>query len=298
MDIYFIDRKTGKRIKETVAGGRLLNWCYDTRVGKSTLELLVKRRLFSSLMGAYMELPMSKGRITSFVEELQLDMKEADREGHEEYKSFNDFFARRLKAEARQIDTDPNSLISPADGRVLAYESIDIDQLIQVKGFVYLLSELFQNEELAKEYQKGVCIVVRLCPADYHRFHFPADGVAEKSVAIKGQYYSVSPIALGKVANIYCRNKREYTLFNTEAFGEMVLMEVGATGVGSIVQTYEAGIPVNKGDEKGYFKFGGSTTILFAKKGVLKVDEDILKNTEAGIETKVLMGERIGVRVE
>lgn len=297
MDIYFIDRKTGKRIKETVAGGRLLNWCYGTGLGKSALELLVKRKLFSSLMGAYMELPISKSRITSFVEELQLDMKEADRD-HHEYKSFNDFFARRLKAEARQIDANSDSLISPADGRVLAYEKIDIEQLIQVKGFVYSLAELFQDEALARAYQGGVCIVVRLCPADYHRFHFPVDGKAEKSIAIKGQYYSVSPIALGRVANIYCRNKREYTLFKTETFGDMVLMEVGATGVGSIVQTYEVGASVKKGDEKGYFKFGGSTTILFAKKGVLKVDGDILKNTEAGIETKVLMGERIGIRVE
>jgi len=296
MEIYFIDRKTGEKKKETVAGDRLLNWTYDTRVGKSLLEVFIKRKLFSSIMGSYMDLPYSKKRIPSFVQELELDILEADREKPEEYASFNDFFARKLKPGARKIDMDRNSFISPADGRVLAYENIDIREVIQVKAFVYSLAELFQRDSLAKEYDGGTCIVVRLCPADYHRFHFPADGVPGESIAIKGQYYSVSPIALGKVANIYCQNKREYTILKTEDFGEVVLMEVGATCVGSIIQTYEAGKEVKKGDEKGYFKFGGSTTILFIKKGMLKVDEDIIKNTDAGIETRVLMGERIGQR--
>ena len=296
MEIYYIDRKTGEKKKETVAGDRLLNWTYDTRAGKSLLELFIKRRLFSTIMGTYMDLPLSKKRITSFIEELELDVNEADREKAEEYLNFNDFFARKLKPGARKIDKRQDSFVSPADGRVLAYAGIDIKELIQVKGFVYSLAELFSNDTLAKEYEGGTCIVVRLCPADYHRFHFPAAGVAGKSKAIKGQYYSVSPIALGKVANIYCQNKREYTIFESEDFAEIVLMEVGATCVGSIIQTYEAGSTVNKGDEKGYFKFGGSTTILFVKKGMLKVDEDILKNTEAGIETRVLMGEKIGVK--
>lgn len=297
MDIYYIDRRTGEKKKEIVAGDRFLRWIYDTKQGNTILETVVKKKLFSTVYGKLQDFSFSRRKIKSFVENLQIDMSEAERECIENYSNFNDFFARKLKKKSRPLSMKMNHLISPADGRVLAYENIDKEQVIQVKGSFYKLKDFLDDENLADEYHKGVCVVIRLCPSDYHRFHFPDSGVAHEVKRIKGQYYSVNPISLHKIAQVYCQNKREITLFESDNFKEIILCEVGATCVGSIIQTYNVEEPVQKGEEKGYFKFGGSTVILFLKKGQIKIDEDILKNTEMGIETKINMGEMLGEKL-
>ncbi|QZY54149.1 phosphatidylserine decarboxylase [Crassaminicella profunda] len=297
MDIYYIERKSGEKIKEIVAGDQFLRWIYDTSMGNTILETFVKKKMFSSIYGKLQDTVFSKKKIAQFVENLAIDMGEAERENIGEYKNFNDFFARKLKKESRPIPIEKNHLISPADGRVFAYENIRKDQVIQVKGSFYTLEEFFHDKSMAQVYDQGVCIVVRLCPADYHRFHFPDSGVPDEAKKIKGLYYSVNPIALEKIAKVYCQNKREITSFESDNFGKMALVEVGATCVGSIIQTYDLKSYVHKGDEKGYFKFGGSTVVLFLKEGQVKIDEDILKNTEKGIETKVNMGECIGKKI-
>ncbi|MBB6218790.1 phosphatidylserine decarboxylase [Anaerosolibacter carboniphilus] len=294
MDIYYIDRKTGEKRKEIVAGDRFLRWIYDTSIGSCLLETIVKKKIFSTIYGKMQDMPFSKRKIEGFISALGIEMEEAERERIEEYEHFNDFFYRKLKKEARLVCKDMDCLASPADGRVLAYDKIDIHQVVQVKGIFYRLNELFRDEEMALSYQGGTCIVIRLCPADYHRFHFPDSGIPNASKRIEGMYYSVNPVALKKVAEIYTQNKREITPFYSDHFGEIAILEVGATCVGSIIQTYIPQKRVYKGQEKGYFKFGGSTVILFLQPGRIQVDEDLLRNTEAGFETKVNMGESLG----
>ena len=296
MDIYYVDRKSGQRVKEVVAGDRYLRWVYGNPLGHTILELLIKRKVFSALYGRLQDLSYSSKKIDHFVRELHIDMKEADRENPKEYRCFNDFFSRKLKGEARPVSLEEDTLISPADGRLLAFENIDKERIIQVKGFTYTLRSLFNDEGLATKYQGGTCIVVRLCPADYHRFHFPDSGIPFKHSRLKGHYYSVNPISLQKITEVYCQNKREITVFQSDHFSQMLLMEVGATCVGSVIQTFDPEKPVAKGAEKGYFKFGGSTVILFLKAGTVKIDEDILENTAKGLETKVNMGEGIGMK--
>ncbi len=295
MDIYYRDRKSGEKSKEIVAGGSFLKWIYEDPVGMGATELFIKRKLISTIYGKLQDISFSKSKIEDFVNNLSIDMKEAERESIKDYKSFNDFFTRRLKKTARPINMNKAILISPADGRILAYEKINIDQMIQVKGFTYSLSSMLNNKKLAEKYQGGTCIVVRLNPSDYHRFHFPDSGTPVEHIPIKGHYYSVNPIALNKVAEVYCQNKREITIFNSQNFREMLLIEVGATCVGSIVQTHSIGETANKGDEKGYFKFGGSTVIMLIKPGVVSIDKDILENTKEGLETKINMGEKIAI---
>ena len=133
-----------------------------------------------------------------------------------------------------------------------------------------------------------------MCPTDYHRLHFVDNGIPDESHIVKGNYYSVNPTALERVPKLYCQNKREWSVFHSENFGDIIHVEVGATCVGSIIQSYEPNKKVNKGDEKGYFKFGGSTTILFFKPNTVTIDDDILIQSSFGFETKVIMGERIG----
>jgi phosphatidylserine decarboxylase len=295
--IKYYNRKTKDYEIEKVAGEKYLNWTYSSPVGMSLLEALIKKKFFSSLYGWYLDRGVSKKKISSFINEFKLDMTVTEK-SEKEFSSFNDFFYRKLKSHARPIDMDKNSLVSLGDGKLYAYENIDLDKLVQVKGFTYSLRELIKDEKTAQKYDKGACLILRLCPTDYHRYHFIDSGICEDTVKIKGAYYSVNPVALQKVEKLFCENKREWSIFKSDNLGDVLYVEVGATCVGSIIQTYTPGERVNKGDEKGYFKFGGSTVILFFETDKIKIDKDIIEQTNKGIETYVLMGEKIGEKIK
>ncbi len=172
------------------------------------METFIKKKFFSFLYGKFQDTKYSKNKIQPFMENLEIDLSEAQIQDISKYLSFNDFFARKLISDFRPIISNPAVLISPADGRILAWENIDINKVLQVKGFNYNLTELLQNKNLALAYTEGTCIVIRLCPADYHRFHFPDNGVPEQACRIKGLYYSVNPMALAKIPMLYCQNKK------------------------------------------------------------------------------------------
>lgn len=295
LKIKYIDRETNSIKEEKVAGEKYLKWLYGSPVGMGFLELFLKKKIFSYFYGKLQDNPLSKKKVQAFIQDYDIDMTDYKKKVSE-FTSFNDFFYRELKVGARKIDTNAKRLISPADGRLLAYENINIKGLLQVKGSTYSLEELIGDKYLAQNYEQGFCLVIRLCPVDYHRFHFPSEGIPEKAKEINGDYYSVNPIALYKKAQIYCRNKRHLTIFHSVNFDDILLIEVGATCVGSIVQTFTPNKEVYKGEEKGYFKFGGSTVIMLLKPGVLKLDEDLLANTANGFETKVKVGMGIATK--
>lgn len=294
--IQVYNRKTNKYDTENVAGDKYIKWAYESPLGKSFVELFIKRKLFSKLYGNFCDSKLSVKKINSFIKNFNIDT-DIFTNDPSDFKSFNDFFIRKLTPESRPINKDKNILISPGDGRLLAYTNIDINSLIQVKGITYSLSELLEDNPIANEYAGGTCLVLRLCPVDYHRLHFIDDGIPEKSNIVNGNYYSVNPTALERIPKLYCQNKREWSIFHSENFGDVILMEVGATCVGSIVQTYEPNKKISKGDEKSYFKFGGSTTILFFKENTVNIDDDILIQSSFGFETKVIMGEKIGEKI-
>lgn len=291
--IKIYNRNTQKYDVENVAGGNYIKWCYESPVGKSLTELLIKKKLFSKIYGNYCDTNFSKKKVSSFIKNFDIDMSVC-KNNIDDFKNFNDFFIRELKEDARPIDKDKSKLISPGDGRLIAYTDISINDLVQVKNITYSLSELIQDDSIAKEYEGGVCLILRLCPTDYHRFHFIDWGTCEKTHFIPGNYYSVNPTALERISKLYCQNKREWCVFHSENFGDIIHVEVGATCVGSIIQTYKENTHISKGEEKGYFKFGGSTTILLFKPNTIIVDEDILTQSSLGFETKVNMGETIG----
>lgn len=291
--IKYYNRKTKDYDIEKVAGERYLNWVYSSPIGMSLLESVVKKKMFSSLYGWYLDTGISKKKVKNFINEFSLDMSIAEKT-ETEFNSFNDFFYRKLKPAARPVDMSKNSVVSLGDGKLYAYENIDLNKLVQVKGFTYSLRELIKDEKTAEKYSKGTCLILRLCPTDYHRFHFIDSGICEDTIKIKGSYYSVNPVALQKVEKLFCENKREWSTFHSDNFGDILYVEVGATCVGSIIQTYTPNKRVTKGDEKGYFKFGGSTVILFFEQNKIKIDKDIIDQTNLGIETYVIMGEKIG----
>lgn len=298
MKIVYIERKTGELKEEKVPGRIFLQWIYGNRLGKLTLWALVRRKWFSKVYGKAQDWPFSKRKIEGFVKDQGINMQEAERENPKDYHSFNDFFSRKLKEEARPMDVREEILVSPADGKLLAYENIDTDRVVQIKGLNYSLEELIGDKTLAKSYQRGSKVIIRLAPSDYHRFHFPDSGVMGSTKRIKGNYNSVNPLALEKVIRLYVQNKRDITNFISDNFGEVLYIEIGATCVGTIIQSAGKNQRVKKGEEKGCFAFGGSTVILFFKKGKVKIHEDLLENTKKGLETKVYMGEGIGQKQE
>ena len=290
--IQYYDRESGLLHTEKVAAEKWLVWLYNNPVGEATLWTLAKRKVVSSIYGKRMDRASSIKKIEPFVEEFDIDMSEVQKQ---EFNSFNDFFTRELKDNARAVDTSSTITVSPADGKLLAYADISNSDFI-VKGYRFDVLSFLNNAGLAQNYLDGTLVIVRLAPPDYHRFHFPVSGSVSLNTLIDGDYYSVNPLALRKKAEIFCLNKREYTIVTNPLFGDVVVAEVGATMVGSIVQTY-TGDFVEKGQEKGYFKFGGSTVVLLFEKNKIRIDDDLLMNTLKGYETTIKQGERIGISV-
>lgn len=292
--IEYIERKTGEIKVEKVPGEKYLKFLYYNPLGELPLNLVVKKKFLTEYYGKKMDKPESVKKIPSFIEQADINIAEAKKRV-EEFKSFNDFFYRELKEGARTVDYRENVLASPADGKILAFENLDREKEFYIKGDRFTLEEFFADKKLANKYKNGVFMIIRLAPIDYHRFHFPADGEISESKLIDGVYYSVSTYAIKKNFRILCENKREYSILKTEKFGDIAMFEVGATMVGGIKQSYKSNSYVKKGEEKGYFYFGGSTCVLVFERGKVKIDEDLLENTKKGIETKVYMGEKIGI---
>ncbi len=290
--IYYVDREDGLTKKEQVAGEGWLVWLYNNPVGKATMTTLIKRKFVSDWYGKQMDAPDSKSKIEPFIKDFHIDMSIAQ---EQDYHSFNEFFYRKLKPDARPVNQDSLVVVSPADGKLLAFSDIENQDFI-VKGFKFNIGDYFDKQDLIDRYKDGSLMIIRLCPTDYHRYHFPVNGRVVEDAMILGDYYSVSPIALKKKIELLVMNKRSYCEIETREFGKVVMSEVAATMVGTMINTYQ-GPQVEKGQERGYFKFGGSTVILFFEKGRIIIDADLLKNTAMGLETEVKMGSRIAIGI-
>ncbi len=287
--INYIERSTNKVKKEDIVGKGALKWLYYTPGGKLTLHMLLKRKFISSVVGHFMSSSLSLNQVNKFVEKYNVDLSQYHNDNA--YKCFNDFFYRKIKTEKRPID---NALVSPADGKVLAFQDLSHVPSFFIKGSEFKLHEFLKDDELAEKYKDGSMVIIRLAPTDYHRFHFPASGEISETKCLKGRYFSVSPVAMKKSIEILCQNRRVYSVLKTEEYGDILISEVGAALVGSIVQTYDPNTTIKKGSEKGYFAYGGSTVVLIFEKGKVSIDADLLKNTQEHLETEVKMGENIG----
>ncbi|MFQ3168314.1 MAG: phosphatidylserine decarboxylase [Limisphaerales bacterium] len=232
-------------------------------------------------------------KIKPFIEQYGLDEGEFA-EPLDDYNSFNEFFYRKLKPSARPVDAAADSVVFPADGRHLAFADITVETNFFVKGQSFDLGQFLGDTGLAKRYDGGSMLLSRLCPVDYHRFHFPCAGVPGPPNFINGWLYSVNPIALITRPSIFWENKRVVTAIESPALGQVQFVEIGATMVGSIRQTYAPDATMAKGSEKGYFAFGGSSVAVLFEKGRIEFDADLLENTANGLETYARVGERMG----
>jgi phosphatidylserine decarboxylase len=211
----------------------------------------------------------------------------------EAFTSFNEFFIRRLRPDARPICADPNAIVFPADARHLGFADAGATGSFYAKGQWLDIPGLLRDAELARRYERAAIIISRLCPLDYHRFHFPCAGRAGEARLINGPLSSVSPIALRRSLAALSENKRVVTLVESPACGRVAIVEIGATCVGSIVHTSLPG-PVRRGDEKGYFQFGGSCVITLFEPKRVQLAGDLLAHSAAGRELYAHVGDRAG----
>ena len=291
--IRYFNRRTGQIETEEVYGEGFLRWTYGSPLGRLALHALAKRSLFSRWYGWRMNRAVSRKKIRPFIETFAVDTGEfAD--APESFRNFNEFFYRKLKPEARPICAKPDAAVFPADGRHLGFQDVSRMDGIFVKGQVFELAALLQSAELAARFREGSMILSRLCPVDYHRFHFPVAGVPEQPVLINGPLYSVNPVALRRNIHIFSENKRALCRIESPEFGTVLMLEIGATCVGSFEYTFAPEVAMVKGAEKGFFKFGGSSTITLFEKGRLRLDDDLVENSRQGRELYARMGEQMG----
>ncbi len=280
---------------ENVYGEKWLRWTYGGPGGSAALELLVKRAFVSRYYGWRMTRKFSAKDVLPFVVKYDLNVDEFAKSPFA-YASFNDFFYRALKPGARPLAApdDDRVAVLPADGRHLAFPNVDAATGFYAKGQRFNLAAFLGDEALAREFAGGAMLISRLCPVDYHRFHFPVAGTPGEARLINGWLYSVSPIALRRNLNYLWENKRMITLVDSPQFGRVAVCEIGATMVGSIAQSYVTGRAVKKGAEKGLFKFGGSCVITLFAPGRIRFDADLIEQSAANLETYALMGQRLG----
>ena len=285
--IRYFNRHTGRLETERIYGETWLRRAYETLPGRALLHLLVKRPLFSRLYGRRMSAPASRKLIEPFIRDYGLNPSDfADPVGS--FSNFNAFFSRKLKQSARPLDPAP--VLFPADGRHLGFAKASAIGSVFVKGQRFELPALLGSPELAEQYADGPLVLSRLCPVDYHRFHFPAAGTPGPSRLVNGPLFSVSPIALRRNLSYLWQNKRVLTPLATESFGTILLIDVGATNVGSIQQTFTPGQAVEKGQEKGYFEFGGSSLLTLFEPGRVQLAPDLLDHSARQTELFAMMG--------
>lgn len=263
-----------------------LKFLYKTKLGRILLKVLTMP-FISKVIGVFLSTKLSTILIKRFIKKNNIDMSDYE---VVKYKSFNDFFTRKIKKNKRIIDKDKNSFIAPSDGYLSVYK-IKKDLILPIKQSEFTINSILKNDVLAKDYNDGYCLVFRLCVNNYHRYCYIDDGYKNENIFIKGKLHTVRPIAL-ETLSVFSENAREYTVLETKNFDKVVEIEVGALMVGKI-KNYHTNYEYKKGEEKGMFLFGGSTIILLVKKNQIKILDKYLKNEEISVK----MGEKIGIKI-
>ncbi len=293
ISIIFCDRQSGELRREKVHAAGFLRWLYNTSTGQVVRRALTFNRLFSAVYGSFHRTRISRHKIRPFVRKMNIDMNESVRR-IEDFTSFNDFFVREIKAQSRPVDPGPDACVAPADGKVLVFEKVDSNTTFRIKRCTFNLRDFLKDDTLAEAFSGGSMFISRLSLGDYHHFHFPDSGTAGSSDPVRGRYNAGGPYSAKNLIPFYTENYRMKTLLNSDHFGRIAMVEVGALTVGSIRQSFEDGARVLKGERKGHFELGGSTVVLLFEKGAIRFSGDLLENSASGVETFVRFGEAIG----
>ncbi len=284
------DRKHHAFTEEKIYGEAGMRFLYENKFGRIIENTFLSGSLFSKLYGATQSSPRSQKKIAGFIHDFKIPMNEFEKGP---FNSFNDFFIRGFLPGKRSFEKDPKRFSAPAEGRYLVFPSVTETTPLPIKGAILNGPALLGNTPEMKRFYGGPGFIARLCPVDYHRFHFPDSGLVVSETRLAGPLHSVNPVALAVRGDLLFRNERVVTVIETENFGALAYVEVGAICVGKIVQSYTSGKRVLRGDEKGYFLFGGSTVICIGEPGRFSFDPDLVARSGEGTECLIRLGEGI-----
>lgn len=297
------DRKTGLLVQENIPSyiWMSMRLLYDNKTGRmlthNAKKVLTK---MSKEKGEEYDKPHSAKEIPDFIKLHGLDCSILAKPP-EEFRTFNDFFARAINLDSRPMSKNENEVVSPADCRMMLFSSI-YDAGIWVKGDKFTVTNLLgPRGDVASKYEGGSFCIARLAPQDYHRFHWPVSGTVKKITPIDGALYTVNPVAVNKPLNVYTENKRCVVELESKTFGNVILIAVAATMVGTYLLfkegtiKLEVGMEVARGDVAGEFRFGGSTVLALFEPNKIKWSDDVLNNSNEHImETLLQCRETIG----
>lgn len=300
--IRFWHRANKQFETEKVYGDQFIRLLYDSKWGKLSGKLFANK-YFSQFYGHLQDRPSSHKKVRPFIEKFNIPIAEYEKGSRateaieDSYATFNEFFIRKFKLGQRPFLNQPDQMPAFAEARYVGFETVTPQVSFPVKGKHLTAQGILGNAEIAKIFDGGPLMVARLCPVDYHRYHYPDSGKVIDHYMIDGKYDSVNPLALKLKSEILIDNQRQVSILHTENFGRVAYIEVGAICVGKIVQSHPWNKPFLRGEEKGYFLFGGSTVVVLGEKGAWRPADDIIQNTMNGVETYVQLGDLIGVRI-
>jgi phosphatidylserine decarboxylase len=287
------NRKKKQVVNVRTSNARAMKFLHTRKAGKFLMNNIASLQFISILLSFFKYTPLSRFQIKPFIEKYKIKTSEFENSKCN-FKSFNDFFIRKLKPGARVVNPDPNSLVSPADGAILVYDNIGDNTTFSIKGNSFSLRTLLGDNKLASKFKGGSLAIVYLAPFNYHRFHFPCDGHFDSIKRIGNKLLSVSPISLENGFRPFDVNVRDITEFTTYKKSKSLIIEVGACYVGRIVQTSATPGNKTKGMEKGYFGLGASTVVLVYQKDAVSFDYDLVKVSKKNISSLVKQGMKIG----
>lgn len=282
--------RQGRTFEKTTTQDEFLAAAYSSVLGRGLMKFL-SLPVFSKCLRYIMNSKLSAGFVYDFAEKNGIDLFDYE---HKNFVSFNDFFTRKIKEGRRFVTNDDSVLVSPSDGRVLAYE-ITNSNFFVIKNSVYSVESLLRDKKLAEKYTGGYALIVRLSVEDYHRYIYPCNGYKSHDRYINGFLHTVNTV-VNRYVPVYKENSRNYCMIRSDNFGDVIQMEVGALMVGKISNSNSGKGKVRRGEEKGYFEFGGSTIVLLLEKDKAEIYGDLIKNTMDGCETIVRQGEPLAVK--
>lgn len=293
MNIKLYNRYTEQFEQEKVYGEAAVEWLYGGGIG-SVFAPFLAGKWFSKMYGSLQDTSWSQGKVLPFIENFNINMDEYETTSDDPTKpfsSFNDFFIRKFKPGKREFATG-KAMAAPAEARYFGSNCLGENTSVPVKGKFLNPLDMIKDSQYKDRFVGGPFYIARLCPVDYHRYHYPDNGKTLEQFRQHGPLHSVNPLALKFRPSLFLENEREVSILETENFGLLAYIEVGAICVGKIVQSHKEE-SFGRGAEKGYFLFGGSTVIVLGELGKWELSDDIVNHTRNNVETYIHLGDEI-----
>jgi phosphatidylserine decarboxylase len=284
------DRQGGKLVSEWMDDHTPT---YESEPQRSITQWIKSQPLFDWLYAAYENTHWSAREIEPFVRKYHIDMSEFE---SREYRSFAEFFDRRLRPGVRSFPSAPGEMGAFAEARYFGWTRFDAEQRFPVKGHSLSAEQILGNAQRARPFIGGPVLLVRLAPVDYHHVHYPDHGRTSDHGRLGHRLWTVNWHALLSKPDILFSNERNINILETRHFGRLAFVEVGALSVGRIVQVHPLDAPFQRGEEKSVFRFGGSAIVVFGEPGMWRPSDDLLEHTKEGVETLVRLGEPVGLQ--